>query len=362
MDFGARSYEIMIDHESLAGLGEAVSTVAVGAHAALVSDETVGALYVQEAADSLRRAGFSVTEILVPPGEEHKTLATVERMLDRMLRARLERTATVVALGGGVIGDMAGLAAALLLRGVRYVQVPTTIVAQVDSSVGGKTGVDHPMGKNLIGAFHQPSLVYIDTATLKSLPDRQVRAGMGEVLKHAVIRSPELMELLEDRANAFLSGDAAFEEWVDLIARNCAIKSSVVSEDERESGVRAILNYGHTVAHAVEVLGGYARFLHGEAVSFGMVVEGSLAERRGLWSADSLHRQIALVAELVKGGAAVPEVRDWDASEVWEAMRSDKKVREGAVHFSLPNGLGDAAVVDDVSKQEFADVWGALSR
>ena len=360
MEFGARSYEIVIGHETLGNLGDAVAAVARGTQVALITDDVVGPLYGAVASESLEAAGLSVLSITVPAGEGNKTLATVASMLDAMLEARLERTATVVALGGGVVGDMAGFAAAMLLRGVRYVQVPTTIVAQVDSSVGGKTGVDHPVGKNLIGAFHQPSLVYIDVATLATLPERQVRAGMGEVLKHAVIRSPELLELLEDRMPAFLSDGAAPDEWIDLMSRNCTIKARVVSDDERESGVRAILNYGHTVAHAVEVLGGYERFLHGEAVTFGMMVEGRLARGRKLLSRGSLERQDALAKLLLSGTAVAPSVAEWSAEEVWDAMRSDKKVRAGAIRFSLPNGLGDAGVVENISEREFAEIWASM--
>ena len=294
----------------------------------------------------------------MPAGEQHKTLDAVAGLLDTFLDARFDRHSTLVALGGGVVGDLAGFAAAVLLRGVRFVQVPTTIVAQVDASVGGKTGVDHPRGKNLIGAFHQPSLVAIDVATLRTLPEREVRAGLAEVVKHAVIRDAELFGHLEAELPKYAERSASAPAWVALIAANCRIKAEVVAKDERESGLREILNYGHTTGHAVEAIGRYERYRHGEAVLFGMRVAGSLARHRGMWAADAERRQQRLIDVLSVAGSPT----DMPLDLVWQYMGSDKKARAGAIRFVLPRRIGEATVVSDVSRAEFDRAWAeALS-
>jgi 3-dehydroquinate synthase len=299
-----------------------------------------------------------VTKAVIPAGEQNKTLDAVAGLLDTFLDARFDRHSTLVALGGGVVGDLAGFAAAILLRGVRFVQVPTTIVAQVDASVGGKTGVDHPRGKNLIGAFHQPSLVAIDVATLRTLPEREVRAGLAEVVKHAVIRDADLFAHLEAELPNYAERSASAPAWVALISANCRIKAEVVAKDERESGLREILNYGHTTGHAVEAIGRYERYRHGEAVLFGMRVAGSLARSRGMWAADAERRQQRLIDVLSVAGPPT----DMPLDLVWQYMGSDKKARAGTIRFVLPRRIGEATVVSDVSRAEFDRAWAeALS-
>ncbi len=352
---GSRTYPIVVGSDILDGIGDALSGLNLGRQVGVVSDDSVRPIYGDRVADSLRKAGYDVTEAILPSGEAHKTLDAVSTVLDAFLDARFDRQCTVIGLGGGVVGDIAGFAASVLLRGVRLVQVPTTVVAQVDASVGGKTGVDHRRGKNLIGAFHQPSLVYADIATLGTLPRRELRGGLAEVVKHALIRDPELFRHLEEKLASYAAFEATPEEWVGLIATNCRIKAAVVSEDERESGLREILNYGHTAAHAMETLGGFDRYRHGEAVLFGMRVAGALALARDMWTEDDLRRQDSLIDAI----APTDRPADMDVRELLDLMRSDKKVRGGVVRFVLPTRIGDVSLVDDISESEIAEAWSA---
>lgn len=356
VSLGPRSYPILVGNTILPSLGRIVAPHVAGKQVGIVSDVTVRSLYGEVVKKSLSDAGHTVVEATIPAGEQHKTLATVSRVLDAFLDARFDRESTIIALGGGVVGDIAGFAAAILLRGVRFVQIPTTVVAQVDASVGGKTGVDHPRGKNLIGAFHQPSLVFIDVATLATLPERELKAGLAEVVKHAVIQDADLFARLEAELPQYASRSASPDAWVELMASNCRIKARVVAEDERESGLRAILNYGHTTGHAVEALGAYERYRHGEAVLFGMCVAGALARRRGMWTDREERRQRRLIDTL----ATVDPPTDLPVSVVWDAMRSDKKVRAGVLRFVLPTRIGDATLVDDVSESEFRAAWDGV--
>ena len=289
---------------------------------ALVSDEAVATRYLEPATASLRAAGFQVLEVVYAGGEGMKNLAGAEGILAKMIEAEFDRSAWITALGGGVVGDMAGFVAATYLRGIPYVQVPTTIVAQVDSSIGGKTGVNHALGKNLIGAFHQPRLVLVDTDALRSLPGREAVAGMAEVVKHALIRDEELFSFLEDRLEEVVAMqlDAETLDW--LIARNVEIKAAVVSADEREGGLRAILNYGHTIGHAIEAATDYGRYKHGEAVILGLIGAGEIARREGTWTEEERRRQDALLERLgVPGGW-----RKGGRSRFW---RGPRRIRSG---------------------------------
>lgn len=350
---GDRTYPIVVGSDTLGELGEKLRLIVPGKKIAVVTDNEVGPLYADRVTASLETAGYAVTSISLSAGEQHKQLDTIQYILDTCLEARLDRQSAIVALGGGVVGDMAGFAAAILLRGIRFIQVPTTIVAQVDASVGGKTGVDHPRGKNLIGAFHQPSVVYIDVGTLKTLPERERIAGLAEVVKHAIIRDPELFDLLESDIDRFTEFNASDEEWISLIARNCAIKAEIVGQDERESGLRAILNYGHTAGHAIETLGKYYRYRHGEAVILGMLIAGEIALGRNLLSVDDHSRHDALVEGILR--ISLPS--DYSVDAVWECMLSDKKARDGVLTFVLPTGLGVVTTVRDVTPAEFAAAW-----
>jgi len=340
---GDRSYPIYVGEGLLDAVADILGPLGKASSVAIVTDTNVGPLY----ANRLMQA-FSNSPVVceLPAGEENKRLSQIEWLCGRFLDAGLDRSSLVIALGGGVVGDMAGFAASVFMRGVRVVQIPTTIVAQVDSSVGGKTGVNHPLGKNTIGAFHQPSAVIIDLALLKTLPKRELRAGLAEAIKHGVIADADLFDYLEREAGAILSGRLDAIEWP--IWRSCEIKSAIVADDEREQGRRADLNYGHTFGHAIESVSGYARFLHGEAVALGMQAAGVLAARLGMVDNAFVERQGACLAAY---GLPVcwPEL---PVEETLALMRHDKKARAGMVKFVLPDRFGHVvhrSDVDDVA-------------
>ena len=292
--------------------------------------------------------------ILLPDGERYKNLATVARIYDALLRASADRATCVVAVGGGVVGDIAGFAAATFLRGVPVVQVPTTLLAQVDSAIGGKTGVNHPLGKNLIGAYHQPLAVLVDPTLLSTLARREFRAGLYEAVKYGVIASRPLFDRIAgDLPKLFAREPAAL---VPVIAESCRIKADVVGRDERESGPRRALNFGHTAAHALEAVTKYRRFRHGEAVGYGMLVAAELGVSRGAFSPGDRERLSALIAQM----GPLPPVADLSASELIAAMARDKKVVAGKLHFVLATGLGSTEVVTDVSTDELTSAVMAI--
>jgi 3-dehydroquinate synthase len=347
-------YPIVIQAGGLKRLGQWVTTHAVrpGSRVLLVSNPVVHEHYGAGAEYSLREAGLEVSSLVLEAGEEQKTLATVARIYDAAHQNRLERHSLMVALGGGVVGDMVGFAAATWLRGVAVVQVPTTLLAMVDAAIGGKTGVNHPGGKNLIGAFHQPKAVLIDPEVLGTLPEREFRAGMAEVIKYGVIGDQALFEALETQARQDPTSGLASLAAVgspllqEILERSAAAKAQVVAADEREGGLRAVLNYGHTLGHVVETLTGYTTFLHGEAVGLGMVMAGTIARRMNLWDADAERRQRALVT-----AAGLPlHVPALDPEAVLHTLQSDKKVRQGLVRFVLPTGIGQVVIRDDVDE------------
>ncbi len=287
--------------------------------------------------------------ILIPDGERFKHLATVGRIYDGLIRANADRASAIVAIGGGVTGDIAGFAAATYLRGIPVVQVPTTLLAQVDSAVGGKVGVNHPLGKNLIGAFHPPSAVVIDPALLATLPRREFRAGLYEVVKYGVIASRRLFERTKSDLTAIFAREPA--AILPIVAESCAIKARIVEEDERESGVRRTLNFGHTAGHALEAVTKYRRFRHGEAIAYGMLAAAELgAARRVFPRAD----RDALAAQIVQMGP-LPPVADLSAAEVVDATKRDKKVIAGRLHYVLPTKIGAATTVTDVTPEELKD-------
>jgi len=348
---GERSYRILIGSDLLADAGRHIAAVLRPGRALVVTDDTVAGLYLEPVQRSLRDAGFTVSAATVPPGETSKSHEQLLRVYDACYRASLERGSVIVALGGGVVGDLAGFAAASYLRGVACVQMPTTLLAQVDSSVGGKTGINLPGGKNLVGAFHQPALVLADVASLATLDDRQVATGMAEVVKHAMIRDAALFDRLEAVAATLRACDASTLE--EIVARNCRIKAEVVADDEKESGLRAILNYGHTVGHAVEQVASYGAYTHGEAVALGMNAEADLARLRGHIGRDVHARQQALLTAF---GLPARLTTPLAAA----AMRHDKKVRAGRLRFVLPTGVGAVRIVDDVTDEELAGVLSWL--
>ena len=337
VNLGERSYPICIGAGTLERIGPRLQELELGRRVAVVTNPVVARLYREPVTQSLEAAGFEPTVLQVPDGEEHKNLAWLAFLYDRLADARLDRGCAIVALGGGVIGDLSGFTAATFQRGVPLVQVPTTLLAQVDSSVGGKTAVNHPGGKNLIGAFHQPRLVWIDVGTLKTLPRREIQAGMAEVIKHAAVLGPSLFELLEDKLEAVMALDEAL--LIEVVRQNCAIKAAVVGEDEREGGYRAILNFGHTVGHAIEMLTEYRGYLHGEAVAIGMAFAARLSAARGVCEATVAERIIAL---LKRAGLPTEIPKELVGRHLALAVEADKKVSAGKVKFVCIEDIGRA--------------------
>jgi 3-dehydroquinate synthase len=342
---GRRSYDVRVGPGLLGQLGEAVAALGEVRQAVVIADAAVGDLYAAQAADALRGAGLDAPLLTFPAGEANKTLAVWGRLFDELfaLAPPVDRRTVVVALGGGVTGDLAGFLAATALRGLRWVQCPTTLLADVDASVGGKTAVDHPAGKNLIGAFHQPAGVLADVTLLRSLPAAEVGNGLAECVKHAVIRDATLLEFLEDAAEAVLACEP--DAMGELVARNVAIKAAVVSADEREAGVRAHLNFGHTIGHAIEACVGYENIAHGQAVSLGMVAACRMAVARGLIEPEAGARVEGLLAAL---GLPV-RWAGLDAERIWQIMLHDKKTRGGQVRMVLPVVLGEVALFGDIT-------------
>lgn len=340
-----RSYNILIEKGSLANLGAEMSRLNLGKKVLLVSNPEIFDYYGHTAVNSLEKAGFTVFTHLIPAGENYKTLDSIAQVYDTALAHRLERSSTMVALGGGVIGDMTGFAAATWLRGINFVQVPTTLLAMVDASIGGKTGVNHPQGKNLIGAFYQPKLVLIDPDVLKTLPVREFRAGMAEVIKYGVIWDAELFQQLEDSDNLASFSQIDGELLQTIITKSCQAKADVVCTDEKEAGLRAILNYGHTIAHGIESLTGYTSVNHGEAVAMGMVAAGAIAVKLGMWTAGENQRQ----TDLIEKAALKTRIPPLNADEMVNALTADKKVKDGKVRFILPTAIGQVTISDRVT-------------
>lgn len=351
------AYEIAIALGSLSQLGSYLSKLNLGKKILLVSNPDIFSHYGENAIKSLKNAEFEVFSHLIPEGETQKTLESITQVYDTALENRLERSSTMVALGGGVIGDMTGFAAATWLRGINFVQVPTTLLAMVDASIGGKTGVNHPKGKNLIGAFHQPRLVLIDPQVLKTLPVREFRSGMAEVIKYGVIWDADLFTKLEqsDRLDNITS---LSEDLLQIIiTHSCQAKADVVGQDEREGGLRAILNYGHTIGHAIESLTGYSLINHGEAVAMGMVAAGKIATKLQMWTQAEEMRQNNL---LEKAGLSIKIPANLNSEAVIEILQTDKKVKAGKVRFILPTEIGKVTITDQVSSDLIRDVLAEL--
>lgn len=340
------SYSINITPEGLSHIGEKISNLKIGKKILVVSNPEIFDYYGQITIDSLEKQGFEVNYHLIPAGENHKNLDSIAHIYDTALKCRLERNSTMIALGGGVIGDMTGFAAATWLRGINFIQIPTTLLAMVDASVGGKTGVNHPQGKNLIGAFYQPKFVLIDATVLKTLPEREFRAGMAEVIKYGVIWDKTLFEALENAQSIDSLNNFDGVLLNDILTRSCQAKADVVSQDEKESGLRAILNYGHTIGHAIESLTNYETFIHGEAVAIGMVIAGRIAVKMGLWSDEEADRQDKLI---VKAGLPTTIPDDLEIEDIIAHLQMDKKVKDGKVRFILPEAIGKVTIVDSVT-------------
>ncbi len=340
-----RGYPIHIGRGLISQVGELLD-VNEGARAVVVTNALVASHYAKQLTSGLRARGAQIDVVMLPDGEAHKNWATLEDLLTRLLELRIERSALLIALGGGVIGDLAGFAAAIYQRGIPFIQIPSTLLAQVDSSVGGKTGVNHPRGKNMIGAFWQPRAVIIDTDCLATLPERELRAGMAEVIKYGAIRDIDFFDWIERNVDALLAKEPSALEHA--IRRSCEIKAEIVAADERETGERALLNFGHTFGHAIEAAQGYGAWLHGEAVAAGMVCAARLSE--GVCGLDRmetlrLHRLIAATGLPTEA----PKLAD---AEWLDLMRRDKKVQSGAMRFVLIDRLGHALVRSDVADDD----------
>ena len=353
------SYEIAIAPDSLSQLGKKMKQLKLGKKVLVVSNPEIFGHYGDICLQSLEDEGFETFKHLIPAGEVHKNLQSIEQLYDTALTNHLERSSTLVALGGGVIGDMTGFAAATWLRGINFVQVPTSLLAMVDASVGGKTGVNHPQGKNLIGAFYQPKLVLIDPNVLQTLPEREFRAGISEVIKYGVIWDAELFTQLEQAndISSFENIDAALLSTI--LERSCKAKAEVVSQDEKETGLRAILNYGHTIGHAIESLTNYQEFVHGEAVALGMMAAGEIAIQMGLWKEAAGNRQNKLIA---KAGLPTKVASKIKVKDVLETIKNDKKVKSGKVRFILPTEIGKVKITDKVSADVIKESVSQLLR
>lgn len=354
VQLGSRSYTIKIGPALLKNLGHECARLKLGQRCAIITDKNAGKFFAKTIFDSLMRAGFSPLLITIPAGETAKSLRTVEYCYNQLAEHRLERKSFVVALGGGVVGDLAGFVAASYLRGIPFVQVPTTLLAQVDSSVGGKTGVNLRAGKNLVGAFYQPRLVLCDLDTLKTLPEREFRAGLAEVIKYGIIFDTTLFARIEKELPDIFERDPKI--LTPIIARCCEIKAEVVSQDETENGLRAILNFGHTIGHAIENGFGYGKYLHGEAIAIGQAAEARLSQKilrlpqRDAGRIENLFQR----AGLPTGIKLNPKQRE----KFFDAMRLDKKARDGEIRFVLARKIGKVAFGQKVSAEAIEPALG----
>jgi shikimate kinase/3-dehydroquinate synthase len=351
-----QSYYVFVGYGLLDKLGEKMKQAALSGTATVISDENVFSLYGSKVEGILKGAGFDVYSFVVPPGEETKSIDYAIKIYDFLVEYRAERDDIIIALGGGMVGDLAGFVAATFLRGMPWVQVPTSLVAMVDASIGGKVGVNHPEGKNLIGAFYQPNLVLTDPQTLTTLPQRELTSGWAEVIKHGLILDEEFVQFLESNVNRLTKLEP--ELLTGAIARSATIKAQVVSQDEKEKeGKRTILNYGHTIAHGLEAAAQYKRFLHGEAVAIGMMGAAKLSQRLGLLSSDVVKRQQALLQKfrLPTGFTGL------DLTEITRAMELDKKIKKKAIRWVLLQDIGKALIRSDVPQQDVLAVFQELA-
>jgi 3-dehydroquinate synthase len=351
VELGERSYDISIGNNILDGIGDALKSLNLSPKVALVSNPTVLELYGERVSNSVKEAGFDLLTVTIPDGEEYKDLLWLQHIYDELLSHKLDRSSALIALGGGVIGDMTGFAASTYMRGVAYIQVPTTLLAQVDSSVGGKTGVNHKLGKNMIGTFWQPRLVWVDIETLRTLPRRELLAGLAEVIKYGVIYDRELVDFLADNKDRVLDLDSA--ALAHIVQRSCEIKAEVVAKDEREAGLRAILNYGHTIGHAIETVTEYKRFLHGEAVALGMYLEARLSGMLGLIDEAEV---IKIKGVIDSYGLPSEKPASINAHSIFLSMQLDKKAVAGELKFILPEKIGSVRIHKGVSENQLREV------
>ena len=354
VNLAERSYDIAIGSGMLDDIGKKLASFQFSPKIALISNPTVFGLYGARILNSIRNAGFDCLKVLIDDGEEHKNLISLQHIYSELLKHTLDRSSVLIALGGGVIGDITGFAASTYMRGIAYVQVPTTLLAQVDSSVGGKTGINHELGKNMIGTFWQPRLVWIDVETLNTIPGRELMSGLAEVIKYGVIYDGELFGFLEEQKNSILNLQE--QALIHIIKRSCEIKADIVSKDEREAGLRAILNYGHTIGHAVETVTHYTQYLHGEAVAIGMHLEARLAQELNVISSDTAER----IRNLIEAYGLPSELpHGLDRENVLSSMRLDKKAIAGKLTFILPEKIGSVKIERETDEQVLREILKA---
>ena len=339
-----RSYQILIKNDLFNGIGKHIKDIVKTKNLCIITDENIARLYMESLETELSVISKEPLIIIIPPGEEQKNLSTVSMIYDKLLERTFDRNSTILAFGGGVVGDIAGFTAATFLRGIDYMQIPTTLLSQVDSSVGGKTGVNHVLGKNLIGAFHQPKRVLIDPLLLKTLSKRDLNSGLIEIVKHSIIGNTELFELIEDNLENILSLSTGILE--EIIDRNCRIKASIVSRDEKEKGIRIVLNLGHTTGHAFENLTDYGELRHGEAVAFGIIVASFISNKMGCLNDENCSKITNLILKIIPK-SIIPSV---SPVRLIDAMSNDKKRRGGKLRFVLPSEIGKTFVKDNINQ------------
>ena len=351
VELGERSYEILIDRGNLPFIGERLLRFSIGKKIAVISNPKIYELYGEKIISSLKKEGFDPSLILIPDGEIYKDYFWAYHILTQLIELGLDRKSCLIALGGGVIGDITGFVASIYMRGIPYIQIPTTLLAQVDSSVGGKTAVNHSLGKNMIGSFWQPSLVWIDVNTLDTLPEREFISGMAEVIKYGIIWDKDFFDYLESNREKILKKDK--DLLIPAIKRACEIKAEVVSKDERESSLRAILNYGHTIGHAIETLTGYTTYLHGEAISIGMVYEAKLSNILGFLEKESLERIKNILKNL-----GLPTILpiNIDTTAMVKTILLDKKNIEGKIRMVIPESIGKMKINFEISEENLKGI------
>ena len=347
VDLGKNSYLINIDRATLSKFGSIAKSYLSLSKVAIVTNNIVNSLYGDILKNSLQSIDVEAIVIEIPDGEDHKSLQGAMKIFDALVENRITRQSVIIALGGGVIGDLSGFVSATFMRGVPFIQIPTTLLAQVDSSIGGKTAINHPKAKNLIGAFHQPRFVFIDVEVLKTLPERELKAGLVEVIKHGMIMDSELFYYVEDNLQEILSVDSQSIE--QIVARSCKDKATIVEKDEKEQNLRVILNYGHTIGHGIETVTNYSVYRHGEAISIGMAVASKIAVNMGIMRDEIADRQNRLLA---KCGLPIT-FPDLDVDTVLDAIHLDKKTNEnGRPRFVLPKDIGEAIIVENVTDDQ----------
>jgi 3-dehydroquinate synthase len=355
VDLGERSYDIIVGERLLPQAASYIAPLLKNKNVIIISDETVAKLYLHRLTHALEEGGIRYRCAIVKPGENTKSLSAFSELIETLLEQKPDRNTTLVALGGGVVGDITGFAASILLRGVNFIQIPTTLLAQVDSSVGGKTGINSSFGKNLIGSFHQPELVLADVSTLASLPKRELLAGYAETLKYGLINDKAFFEWLEKNGAALLGGNT--ELMTKAIVTSCTSKASIVAADEKEGGVRALLNFGHTFAHALEAETGYGdTLLHGEAVAIGMIMAFTLSVAMGLCPKADLDRVQAHYEATGLPASPAAVQPGWDVERLMEHFTRDKKVKDGKMTFVLTRGIGKAFVTQEVNDKSLRDI------